>query len=129
MSGLQCRLALAGLLVAGLCLPGVAANSPKRLGQNVQIAPPKLGRSVHGTVFNAVHQPLAQAIVHLVDMSSKVGRTVITGNDGNFSFYDLKKDTTYSIYAVWKGYKSPSRTDSQYNPQIDIRLDLTIPVA
>jgi hypothetical protein len=129
MSGFQCRVALAGLLAVGLGLPGVAASSPKRAGQDVQIAPPKLGRSVHGTVLNAVHQPLAQAIVHLVDVSSKVGHTVITSSDGNYSFYDLKKDTTYSIYAVWKGHTSPSRIDSQYSSQNDIRLDLTIPVA
>lgn len=129
MRGAQCRLVLAGLLVAGLGVSGVAASSPKLLGQDVQIAPPKLGRSVRGTVLNAVHQPLAQAIVHLVDTDSKVEHTVITGTDGGYSFYDLKKNTTYSVYAVWKGHKSASRTDSQYSPETDVRLDLTIPVA
>ena len=118
----------AGLLVAGLSMPGMAASRPVQ-PQDVQIAPPVLGRGVHGTVRNAVHQPLTQAMVYLEDVSSKVEHTVITGNDGNYTFYDLKKNTTYEVYAVWKGHKSAVRTDSQYNSQPNIRLDLTIPVA
>lgn len=125
--------AVAGLAL-GLSAPGWAAATASAvpgdaLRQDIQLAPPKLGRSVHGTVMNAVNQPIAQAIVYLKEVGTKSVHTVITNGQGDYSFYDLKPNTSYEVYAVWKGHKSQSRTDSQYNSQTKVRLDLTIPVA
>lgn len=117
------------VLAAGLCVGVFAARGVN--AQDVQIAPPQLGRSVHGTVLNALNQPLAQAIVYLKPESKAAAnsaRTAISDSQGNYAFYDLKANTSYEVYAVWKGHKSPSRTASQYSMQNELRLDLTIPI-
>lgn len=89
---------------------------------------PALGRSVHGVVLNAENQPLPTAIVYLKNLRTKVIHTAITDDRGSYSFHQLEANVSYEVYAVWKQHRSPSRTDSEYETQPDIRLDLKVPV-
>lgn len=111
------RLAAAGALLALAALAGAQQSSPLQLG-----------RSVHGVVLDARNRPLPEAIVYLKNQRSKAIRTVITDNNGAYSFHQLEPNVGYQLYAVWKGRHSPARTDSEYETAPDLRLDLKIPV-
>ncbi|HVA62725.1 MAG TPA: carboxypeptidase-like regulatory domain-containing protein, partial [Terriglobales bacterium] len=74
------------------------------------------------------NQPLATEIVYLKNQRTKAIHTAITDSRGTFSFHQLEPNITYEVYAVWQGHRSPSRMDSEYETQQDIRLDLTVPV-
>ncbi|MGH9467232.1 MAG: carboxypeptidase-like regulatory domain-containing protein [Terriglobales bacterium] len=89
---------------------------------------PKLGRSVHGVVLDALGQPLSSAIVYLKNTQTKVIHTVITDANGAYSFHQLQANVTYQLYAQWKGHKSNLRVDSQYLMREDLNLNLKIPV-
>lgn len=116
------RLASAAL-AAGLLM---AAST---LAAQVAPAPARLGRSVHGVVLDARNEPLATAIVYLKDTRTKTIRTVITDARGTYSFHQLQPNTSYELYAVWKGQRSPVRTDSEFETSRDLQLDLKVPVA
>ncbi|MGH9413548.1 MAG: carboxypeptidase-like regulatory domain-containing protein [Terriglobales bacterium] len=90
---------------------------------------PQLGRSVSGTVYNALDQPLASAIVYLENARTKQVHTVITGTHGTYAFHQLKPGVTYQVHAEWQHHRSPVRTDSQYVSRSDVRLDLKIPIS
>lgn len=90
---------------------------------------PRLGRSIYGTVLNALNQPLASAIVVLKNMKSNVIHNVITDANGAYAFHNLQAGVSYEVYAQWQGHRSKTRTDSQYNPDPTVRLDLTIPIS
>ncbi|MGH9482701.1 MAG: carboxypeptidase-like regulatory domain-containing protein [Terriglobales bacterium] len=112
------------IALAGLIFVAAAAARQSRTQ-----APPNLGRSVHGVVLDARNQPLAAAIVYLKDARTKAIRTVITDDQGAYSFHQLQPNTSYDLYAVWKGTRSPSRTDSEFESAKDLRLDLKVPIA
>lgn len=116
MSGFRKAQALAALLLLAAVSTGA------------QTAPP-LGRSIYGTVLNALNQPLASAIVVLKNMKSNGIHNVITDEHGAFAFHNLDAGVSYEVYAQWQGHRSQTRTDSQYNPNPTVRLDLTIPVS
>ncbi len=90
---------------------------------------PKLGRSVFGVVEDALGRPLPGAVVYLKNLRSKNIRSMITGNSGDYGFHQLQANTSYQVYAVWKGHRSKVRTDSQYEFSQNLRLNLQIPVA
>ncbi len=112
------KLAAAAGLALGLLGPAGAR----------QVNQPRLGRSVHGTVQDAESHPLPGAIVYMKDQRTRVIHTVITGDNGQYSFHQLTPNVSYEVYAEWKGRRSPARTDSEYETQPDVRLDLKVPV-
>ncbi len=116
MSGCRRAQALAALLLT------------LAVSMGAQQAPP-LGRSIYGTVLSALNQPIASAIVVLKNMKSNVIHNVITDERGAYAFHDLQPGASYQVYAEWQGHRSKTRTDSQYNPNPTVRLDLTIPVS
>ncbi len=90
---------------------------------------PKLGRSVYGVVQDALGRPLPRAVVYLKNLRTKNIRSMITGSSGGYSFHQLQANTSYQVYAAWKGRRSKVRTDSEYEFTRDLRLNLQIPVA
>jgi hypothetical protein len=90
---------------------------------------PRLGRSVHGVVQDALDRPLGGAVVYLKNLHTKNIRSMITDGTGAYSFHQLQANTSYQVYAEWHGHKSKLRSDSQYEFSQDLRLDLQIPVA
>lgn len=109
------------------CLLGLgAALAPPAAAQ--QVNSPRLGRSIHGVVMDARNRPLPAAIVYLVNRKTKAIHTVITDDQGVYSFHQLVPNTGYDVYAEWRHLKSPTRSDSQYETANDIELDLKIPV-
>ena len=107
----------AWLLFAGLLALTAA------LGQQ-----PRLGRSVHGLVLDALNRPGPSAIVTCTNLSSKAQEAAISDAQGAFAFHDLQPRVSYQLVAQWQGHKSPARTASQYSNAPDVRLDLKIPV-
>lgn len=114
---------LAALLLGGLSL--AAAGVPGA----AQALPPQLGRSVYGVVLDARNRPISGAIVYLKNTSTKAIQTAITDDHGSYSFHQLAPHASFEVYAVWKRQRSQVRTDSEYNMQATLRLDLKIPVA
>jgi len=108
---------------AGLALGLLAVAGAQDVNQ------PRLGRSIHGTVQDAASHPLPGAIVYMKDQRTRVIHTVIADDNGAYSFHQLTPRVSYEVYAEWKGRRSPVRTDSEYETEPDVRLDLKIPVS
>ncbi|HET9784409.1 MAG TPA: carboxypeptidase-like regulatory domain-containing protein [Terriglobales bacterium] len=89
---------------------------------------PRLGRSVHGLVLDALNRPVPSAIVTLTNLQTKAQEAAITDVHGAFAFHDLQPRVSYQLVAAWQGHHSPPRTATQYSSAQDVRLDLKIPV-
>ncbi|HUX65912.1 MAG TPA: carboxypeptidase-like regulatory domain-containing protein [Terriglobales bacterium] len=125
-------MALLGLGLAGASgAPPRGAVAGRRDGGGSgagQTSQPVLGRSVSGVVRNQLNQPLRSAIVYLKNERTKVIRTAITDSEGTYGFHQLEANVSYEVYAVWQGHRSPSRVDSEYETEKNLRLNLTVPV-
>jgi hypothetical protein len=86
------------------------------------------GRMLSGKVLDHSDRPLANSVVYLTNMRTRVVKSYIVGSDGMYRFPALSPDVDYELYAQYKGQKGETKTLSQFDdrpqPSINLRVDV-----
>jgi len=83
-------------------------------------------KNLQGKVFDAKDAPLAGAIVYLQNSRNNDIKTFISGDDGSYRFAALSADTDYTVWAAYKGKKSPTKAVSSFDTRKQVYIDLHI---
>jgi len=83
-------------------------------------------KNLQGKVFDAKDTPISGAIVYLQNSRNNDVKTFISGNDGAYRFAALSADTDYSVWAAYKGKKSPTKSVSSFDTRKQVFIDLHI---
>lgn len=102
------------VLAAGLCFAPLAG------AQNFGM------KNVQGKVLGGNGAPLSEAIVYLKNSANNDIKTYITPANGSYQFVNLAADTDYTLWAAYKGKKSPTRTVSSFDTRKQVYIDLHI---
>ena len=83
-------------------------------------------RDLQGKVIGENDKPLNGAIVYLQNSRNNNIKTFISTNTGEYRFAALAADTDYTVWAAYKGRKSPTKTVSSFDTRKLITIDLHI---
>lgn len=83
-------------------------------------------RNLEGKVYGPHNKAISGAVVYLSSSRDSNVRTCISGDDGSYRFAGLSDAADYSVWASWKGSKSPKRTLSTFDPRKEVHFDLHI---
>ena len=83
-------------------------------------------KNLQGKVFDAKDTPISGAIVYLQNSRNNDVKTFISGDDGSYRFAALSADTDYSVWAAYKGKKSPTKSVSSFDTRKQVYVDLHI---
>jgi hypothetical protein len=83
-------------------------------------------RNLQGKVFDASDAPINGAIVYLQNSRNNDVKTFISEKDGTYRFAALSADTDYTLWAAYKGKKSPTKTVSSFDTRKQLYIDLKI---
>jgi hypothetical protein len=83
-------------------------------------------RNLQGKVLDGKDAPIGSAIVYLQNSRTNDVKTFISTNDGAYRFAALSSDTDYTVWAAYKGKKSPSKTLSSFDTRKLVYIDLHI---
>ena len=83
-------------------------------------------KQLQGKVFTASGAPINGAIVYLENTRNNDIKSYISDNNGAYHFANLSADTDYSVWAAFKGKKSPTKTVSSFDSKKNVFLDLHI---
>lgn len=103
-----------------LCVALLAALLPVARAQDFGI------KNLSGKVYGAQSTPLNGAIVYLQNSRNNDIKTFISTSDGSYRFADLSADTDYTVWASFKGKKSPTKAVSSFDSRKQVIIDLHI---
>jgi hypothetical protein len=98
----------------------VAALPPMGQGQDFGL------RNLQGKVLGGKEAPISGAIVYLENSRNNDIKTFISGDDGSYRFAALSDDTDYTLWAAYKGRKSPTKIVSSFDTRKLVIMDLHI---
>lgn len=84
------------------------------------------GRSLSGRVFDHNDRPVADSVVYLTDMRTRVVKSYIVAADGAYRFPALTPNVDYEVYAQYKGQKGETKTLSRFDDRSQVSLDLKV---
>jgi hypothetical protein len=96
----------------------VAALPPMGQGQDFGL------RNLQGKVLGGKEAPISGAIVYLENSRNNDIKTFISGDDGSYRFAALSDDTDYTLWAAYKGKKSPTKEVSSFDSRKQVYIDL-----
>jgi hypothetical protein len=71
-------------------------------------------------------KPLSGAVVYLQNSKSNDVKTFISTADGSYRFGQIAGDIDYTVWAAWKGKKSPAKAISSFDSRKSVTIDLHI---
>jgi hypothetical protein len=83
-------------------------------------------KNLQGKVLDGKDAAINGAIVYLENTRNNDIKTFISGTDGSYRFDDLSADTDYTVWAAYKGKKSPTKTVSSFDTRKQVFIDLKI---
>ncbi len=83
-------------------------------------------RTVHGSVIDSGENPVASAVVYLVNVKTQAVKTYIADDSGNYRFSGLDPNTDYEVHAEHADLTSATRTISSFNSSRDIEVVLKL---
>lgn len=83
-------------------------------------------RTVHGSVIDSGENPVASAVVYLVNVKTQAVKTYIADEMGNYRFSGLDPNTDYEVHAEHGDLTSSTRTVSSFNSSRDIEVVLKL---
>ncbi len=84
------------------------------------------GRLLNGQISNHNGAPLADSVVYLTNMRTRVVKSYIVSGDGTYHFPALTPNIDYEVYAQYKGLKSETKTLSQFDDRPTVSINLKI---
>lgn len=116
MVRMRCVWALTGCVMLLAVMAGVA---PAGYAQD------EFGlKNLQGKVFDDRGATISEAIVYLQNSRNSDVKTFISAKDGSYRFAALSADTDYTVWAAYKGKKSPTKTVSSFDTRKQVFLDL-----
>ncbi len=87
-----------------------------------------IGRQLTGKVLDKRDNPLPDGVVYLTNTRTRAVKTYIVSNDGSYRFPELSPNIDYEVYAQYKGFRSDTKTVSQFDdrPQVNIILKIDV---
>ena len=116
------RIALARGMGALLLLIAMVAAARPAVAQDQNFGTKQL----QGKVLGNNDAPLSGAIVYLQNSRNNDIKSYITEKDGAYHFAGVAADTDYTVWASFKGKKSPTKTVSSFDTRKIVYLDLHI---
>lgn len=110
------------LCVGVSLLAMMAAAAPVAAAQNQGFGTKQL----QGKVLGNNDAPLSGAIVYLQNSRNNDIKSYITEKDGAYHFAGIAADTDYTLWASFKGKKSPTKTVSSFDTRKNVFIDLHI---
>jgi hypothetical protein len=95
------------------------------VGVAAQKSQPQL-RTVRGSVLDKQENPVAAAVVYLENRKTKVIRTLITDDHGEYRFTGLDPNVDFEIHAELNGDTSINRTISTFDTRNEIVITLKL---
>ncbi|MDE3111143.1 MAG: carboxypeptidase regulatory-like domain-containing protein [Acidobacteriota bacterium] len=83
-------------------------------------------RTVHGVVLDKSENPVASAIVYLLNAKTQAVRTYISDSAGEYRFSGLDPNVDYAIHAENGALTSSTRTVSSFDSRRDIEIVLKL---
>ena len=83
-------------------------------------------RTVHGSVIDSGENPVASAVVYLVNVKTQAVKTYIADDMGNYRFSGLDPNTDYELHSEHGDLTSATRTVSNFNSSRDIEVVLKL---
>lgn len=83
-------------------------------------------RTVHGVVLDKSENPVASAIVYLLNAKTQAVRTYIADSAGQYRFSGLDPNVDYAIHAEHGTLTSSTRTVSSFDSRRDIEIVLKL---
>ena len=83
-------------------------------------------RTVHGIAVDANENPVASAVVYLVNVKTQSVKTYISDDGGNYRFSGLDTNVDYELHAEHDDLASATRTVSSFSSSRDIEVILKI---
>lgn len=107
---------LPGFLLLALAMAAAPLAPAQDFGQ----------KQLQGKVLGGGDAPLSGAIVYLQNSRNNDIKSYITEKDGAYHFAGISADTDYTVWAAFKGKKSPTKTISSFDSRKKVYLDLHI---
>jgi hypothetical protein len=95
----------------------VAASIPMGRAQDYGL------KNLQGKVYDG-KDTVQGAIVYLQNSRNNDVKTFISANDGSYRFAALSADTDYTLWAAYKGKKSPTKEVSSFDSRKQVYIDL-----
>lgn len=108
--------ALPGFLLLALAMAAAPLARAQDFGQ----------KQLQGKVLGGGDAPLSGAIVYLQNSRNNDIKSYITEKDGAYHFAAISADTDYTVWAAFKGKKSPTKTISSFDSRKKVYIDLHI---
>jgi hypothetical protein len=83
-------------------------------------------RNLSGKVLDAKDAPISGAVVYLQSSRSNDIKSFISTANGSYRFADISADTDYTVWAAFKGKKSPTREVSSFDTRKNVFIDLHV---
>lgn len=83
-------------------------------------------RTVHGSVVGGDENPVASAVVYLVNVKTQAVKTYIADESGNYRFSGLDPNSDYELHAEHDEWMSATHTVSSFNSSRDIEVTLKL---
>ena len=98
-----------------------------RLDLSLEPNPHIEGGTVFGTVKDESDNPIAGALVKIMDNNHNPLAHAITGEDGSYIFTSFPPGSNYHIYAISQGYKLEEDVPFTLLPQQSVEKDFVLP--
>lgn len=83
-------------------------------------------KNLQGKVYDGKDATIQGAIVYLQNSRNNDVKTFISASDGTYRFAALSADTDYTLWAAYKGRKSPTKIVSSFDTRKLVIMDLHI---
>jgi hypothetical protein len=88
--------------------------------------PASTQRTLSGTVTDTSHEPLRGAVVELQNPANKSVETFLTDAEGHYSFKRLDSDADYSVWVVFRGHHTPTRSISKFDSHLNKAINFEV---
>ena len=112
--------AAAGLMICavGATLSAIPARAQKMPQPSV--------RSLSGSIRDAGHEPIRNAVVELRNTNTGEVVTFITDESGRYNFKRLDGNADYEVWVLFRGNRSPTRSISKFDSHMVKVIDFIV---
>lgn len=83
-------------------------------------------RIVRGQILDQDGKVVPRAIVHLKNLATREGFSVVTDKEGRYRFNGVDMKADHEVYAEWRQQKSRTRSISQFDTRPLVIVNLTV---
>ena len=112
-------------IAAGVLLATAALLLRAEPGWSQRMPQPSV-RNLSGTVRDAGHEPIRNAVVELRNIANGGVVTYITDASGHYNFKRLNGNVDYEVWVQFRGIRSPTHSISKFDSHMQKVIDFTV---